>query len=43
MRLKTAILGVTGYVGQQLIGKTSRKNIEQWIDRVFRTATAQNV
>ncbi len=28
---------------RQLIGKTSRKNIEQWIDRVFRTATAQNV
>lgn len=27
---------------RQLIGKTSRKNIEQWIDRVFRTATAQS-
>ena len=27
---------------RQLIGKTSRKNIEQWIDRVFRNATAQN-
>lgn len=28
---------------RQLIGKASRKNIEQWIDRVFRNATAQNV
>ena len=27
---------------KDLIGKTSRKNVEQWIDRVFRTATAQN-
>ena len=27
---------------KNLIGKTSRKNVEQWIDRVFRTATAQN-
>ncbi len=27
---------------RELIGKTSRKSIEQWIDRVFRTATAQN-
>ncbi|MCY4262431.1 MAG: hypothetical protein OXC97_03840 [Candidatus Dadabacteria bacterium] len=27
---------------KKLIGKTSRANIEQWIDRVFRTATAQN-
>lgn len=27
---------------RQLIGKTSRKNMEQWIDRVFRNATAQN-
>ena len=27
---------------RQLIGKTSRKSIERWIDRVFRNATAQN-
>ena len=27
---------------KDLIGKTSRKKVEQWIDRVFRTATAQN-
>ena len=27
---------------REITGKTSRKNIEQWIDRVFRTATAQN-
>ena len=27
---------------KDLIGKASRKSIEQWIDRVFRTATAQN-
>ena len=28
---------------KDLIGRTSRKSIEQWIDRVFRTATAQKV
>ena len=27
---------------RKLIGRTSRKSMEQWIDRVFRTATAQN-
>ncbi len=27
---------------RELIGKTSRESIEQWIDRVFRTATAQD-
>ena len=27
---------------RELIGRTSRKSIERWIDRVFRTATAQN-
>ena len=26
---------------KELIGKTSRKNIEQWIDRVFRNATSR--
>jgi len=28
---------------RELIGEISRKNIEQWISRVFQTATAQNV
>ncbi len=28
---------------RKLIGKTSRKNMEQWIDRVFRTATSRNL